>query len=404
VALSDWVKPVAADCIRHAKSSSPIAKEKWGSLPHWYRDGATYAVTFRLEDSFPKSVLVTYAKEKEELKLRISLAEKEGDESLAKDLRKALDKLYRERIENVLDAGLGESWMKDARIAEIVAGAITHFAGERYDLGAWCVMPNHVHMILAPKEGESLAEILHSIKRFSAREANKILGREGSFWQKESYDHIIRDGEEFAAQTRYVLGNPEAAGLVNWEFLGDGGLAGRMQSAATFADYLGGFVVGIHGADEYAKELDDANDPYGSIMVKAIADRLAEACAEKLHHEARIAWGFEAEGELTTEALIHEKYQGIRPAPGYPAQPDHTEKPILFDLLGASAETGVILTESCAMHPGAAVSGMFYSHPDSHYFAVSDLQKDQVEDYARRKGMSLEEAEKWLGPWLGYAN
>jgi 5-methyltetrahydrofolate--homocysteine methyltransferase len=170
----------------------------------------------------------------------------------------------------------------------------------------------------------------------------------------------------------------------------------------TSTDYIGGFVVGIHGADEYAKELELAHDPYGSIMVKAIADRLAEAFAEMLHHQARMDWGYEAEGELTKDALIHENYQGIRPAPGYPAQPDHTEKPILFDLLGATDATGVYLTESCAMHPGAAVCGLYFSHPESHYFALSDLQKDQIEDYAKRKGMTVEEVEKWLGPWLGY--
>jgi 5-methyltetrahydrofolate--homocysteine methyltransferase len=167
-------------------------------------------------------------------------------------------------------------------------------------------------------------------------------------------------------------------------------------------DFVGGFVVGIHGADEFAAELDAAHDPYGSIMVKAIADRFAEAFAELLHHRARIEWGYETEGELTNDQLIHENYRGIRPAPGYPAQPDHTEKPILFDLLGASVATGVTLTESCAMHPGAAVCGLYFSHPESHYFVISELQKDQVEDYARRKGMSVQEAEKWLGPWLGY--
>ena len=168
-------------------------------------------------------------------------------------------------------------------------------------------------------------------------------------------------------------------------------------------DYVGGFVVGIHGAHEFAEELDKEIDPYGSIMVKAIADRFAEAFAEFLHHQARVEWGYETEDELTHDQLIHENYQGIRPAPGYPAQPDHTEKPLLFDLLGAPAATGVTLTESCAMHPGAAVCGLYFSHPDSHYFAISELQKDQVEDYARRKGISLQEAEKWLGPWLGYA-
>ncbi|MCB1132469.1 MAG: methionine synthase, partial [Verrucomicrobiae bacterium] len=169
-------------------------------------------------------------------------------------------------------------------------------------------------------------------------------------------------------------------------------------------DYVGGFVVGIHGADELAAELEKAHDPYGSIMVKAIADRFAEAFAEFLHHKARVEWGYETEDELTQQQLIHENYRGIRPAPGYPAQPDHTEKPILFDLLGASDATGVTLTESCAMHPGAAVCGLMFSHPDSHYFAISELQKDQIEDYAARKGMSVSEAETWLGPWLGYVS
>jgi 5-methyltetrahydrofolate--homocysteine methyltransferase len=167
-------------------------------------------------------------------------------------------------------------------------------------------------------------------------------------------------------------------------------------------DFIGGFVVGIHGAHEFAEELEKAHDPYGSIMVKAIADRFAEAFAELLHHRARVDWGYETEAELTKDQLIHENYRGIRPAPGYPAQPDHTEKPILFDLLGATEATGVTLTESCAMHPGAAVCGLYFSHPESRYFVISELQKDQVEDYARRKGMSTTEAEKWLGPWLGY--
>ncbi len=168
-------------------------------------------------------------------------------------------------------------------------------------------------------------------------------------------------------------------------------------------DFIGGFVVGIHGADEWAAELEAAHDPYNAIMAKALADRLAEAFAELLHHRARVAWGYERPNEFGANELIKELYRGIRPAPGYPAQPDHTEKPILFDLLGAPEATGVTLTESCAMHPGAAVSGLYFSHPESHYFSISEIQKDQLEDYAHRKGMSIEEAEKWLGPWLGYA-
>ncbi len=406
VALSDWIAPVAAVCNRQAQSFKPVApqtrtdKLTWGSLPHWYRDGATYAVTFRLADSFPPSVLHSYRKEKEDLHQRIIKADDDNDSRLAERLRVQLGELYRARIEAVLDEGQGEAWMKRPEIAAIIRDALLHFDGDRYDLGAWCVMPNHVHVMLSPKDGHALPDILHSIKRHSAREANKALGREGDFWQKESYDHIVRDADDFWNQRDYILRNPKSAGLENWEFVSDG--AGRLQTAAT--DHIGGFVVGIHGADEFAAELDKQHDPYGSIMVKAIADRFAEAFAELLHHRARIEWGYETETELSTDQLIHENYRGIRPAPGYPAQPDHTEKPILFDLLGATEQTGVTLTESCAMHPGAAVCGMYFSHPESHYFAISELQKDQIEDYAKRKGMTLAEAEKWLGPWLGYVS
>jgi 5-methyltetrahydrofolate--homocysteine methyltransferase len=168
------------------------------------------------------------------------------------------------------------------------------------------------------------------------------------------------------------------------------------------ADYIGGFAVGIHGADDFAHEFEKAHDPFSAIIVKALADRLAEAFAEYLHKEARVAWGYEKPEDFTNEDLVKERYRGIRPAPGYPSQPDHTEKPILFALLDATAKTGVELTESMAMHPGSAVSGLYFSHPDVHYFGISVLSKDQVEDYAKRKGQTIEEAEKWLGPWLGY--
>ncbi len=137
-------------------------------------------------------------------------------------------------------------------------------------------------------------------------------------------------------------------------------------------------------------------------MVKALADRLAEAFAEYLHHEARIAWGFGAAESLTREDLIRERYRGIRPAPGYPASPDHVEKRTLFDLLAAEEKTGINLTESFAMHPGASVSGLYFSHPDSRYFAVGKIQPDQAQDYAVRKGVSLGEVEKWLSPNLNY--
>ena len=168
-------------------------------------------------------------------------------------------------------------------------------------------------------------------------------------------------------------------------------------------DYLGGFAVtaGI-GADEVAKSYSEAHDDYNAILVKALADRLAEAFAEYLHQQARIAWGFGGAEKLTHEDLIRERYRGIRPAAGYPASPDHTEKRTLFDLLEPQKNAGVMLTESFAMHPGASVSGLYFSHPDARYFAVGKIERDQVRDYAARKGVPVEEIERWLAPNLAY--
>lgn len=166
-------------------------------------------------------------------------------------------------------------------------------------------------------------------------------------------------------------------------------------------DYLGGFVVTAgHGADAYAKAFEDAHDDYNGIMVKALADRLAEAFAEYLHKQVRDAWGFGKEEGLSNDDYIRERYRGIRPAGGYPASPDHTEKHLLFDLLKATETSGVTLTESCAMHPGASVSGLYFAHPESRYFAVGKIGRDQLEAYAQRKGMPLEEIERWLAPNL----
>ncbi|MBX3252307.1 MAG: methionine synthase, partial [Myxococcales bacterium] len=170
---------------------------------------------------------------------------------------------------------------------------------------------------------------------------------------------------------------------------------------AGHADYVGAFCVtaGI-GAERLAKQFEADHDDYHAIMVKALADRLAEAFAEYLHAHARKVWGYETEA-LSKEDLIRERYRGIRPAFGYPACPDHTEKRTLFSLLGAE-KLGVSLTEHCAMTPAASVSGLYFGHPEARYFAVGQLGRDQVADYARRKGMSLEEMERWLGPNLGY--
>lgn len=168
-------------------------------------------------------------------------------------------------------------------------------------------------------------------------------------------------------------------------------------------DYLGAFVVTTgHGADEIAREYESKHDDYNAIMVKAIADRLAEAFAEMLHEQARMDWGFGIEETLTAEQLIDEEYRGIRPAPGYPACPDHTEKRTLFEMLDAERQIGVRLTESFAMWPAASVSGFYFGHPESRYFAVDRITKDQVEAYAKRKSMPLRDVERWLAPNLGY--
>ncbi|MDO6745619.1 methionine synthase [Gilvimarinus sp. 1_MG-2023] len=169
-------------------------------------------------------------------------------------------------------------------------------------------------------------------------------------------------------------------------------------------DYVGGFAVtaGI-GAEELAQEYKDAGDDYNSIMVKALADRLAEALAEHMHKRVRTEfWGYVQDEQLNNDDLIRERYQGIRPAPGYPACPDHTEKGTLFKLLDAEKNTGLELTEHYAMFPTAAVSGWYFSHPESEYFAIGKIEKDQVESLAERKGMSMVDMERWLSPVLGY--
>ncbi|MDQ6999784.1 MAG: methionine synthase [Mariprofundus sp.] len=168
-------------------------------------------------------------------------------------------------------------------------------------------------------------------------------------------------------------------------------------------DHMGAFAVGIFGAEERAKAFEAKHDDYNAIMIKVLADRLAEALAEMLHHRVRTHyWAYDADESLSNEDMIREKYQGIRPAAGYPACPEHTEKNTLWQLLDIENRIGMQLTESCAMLPTAAVSGLYFASPESRYFTVGKINKDQVEDYARRKGISIEEAEKWLAPNLGY--
>jgi 5-methyltetrahydrofolate--homocysteine methyltransferase len=168
-------------------------------------------------------------------------------------------------------------------------------------------------------------------------------------------------------------------------------------------DYLGAFAVTIDGIEPHLKRLNEQHDDYSKITLQALADRLAEAFAELLHHKTRTEfWGYVKDESLTNEDLIKEKYLGIRPAPGYPACPDHTEKYKLFALLDATNATGIQLTESLAMYPASSVCGWYFGHPESKYFGIGKIEKDQVIDYAKRKNMHIEEVERWLRPVLEY--
>ena len=169
------------------------------------------------------------------------------------------------------------------------------------------------------------------------------------------------------------------------------------------ADYMGGFAVtsGIH-LKELCDQFKAENDDYSAIMAEALADRLAEAFAECLHKRVRDEWGYGCAEKLSKADLISEKYRGIRPAPGYPSCPDHTEKGPLWHLLDVQTNTGILITESFAMWPGSSVSGLYFAHPASRYFDLGKIDRDQVTDYHKRKGMSIAEVERWLGPNLNY--
>ncbi len=180
-------------------------------------------------------------------------------------------------------------------------------------------------------------------------------------------------------------------------------IAPKSQSLDSRPDHIGAFAVtsGI-GLKELTDKYKAQYDDYNAIMAEALADRLAEAFAECLHKRVRDEWGFGRTEALTTDDFIAEKYRGIRPAAGYPACPDHTEKGTLWQLLDAEKHSGIKLTESFAMWPGSSVSGLYFAHPQSKYFAVGKLDRDQVADLAQRKGKPLTEMERWLGPWLNY--
>ncbi len=235
--------------------------------------------------------------------------------------------------------------------------------------------------------------------------AKKLLKAKGviGFWPANAEgDDVVVSSSGVENTFHFLRQQNEKAEGQNYHCLAD--FVAQKESGVT--DYIGGFAVSTgFGIEPLVEAYEKDHDDYHSIMIKAIADRLAEAFAEKMHELVRKEfWGYSKNENLSSEELIKENYAGIRPAPGYPACPDHTEKRLLFDLLQAEKNTGIILTENFAMHPAAAVSGFYFSHPESKYFGVGKIQKDQVEDYAKRKNESVEFIEKWLAPVLGYDN
>ncbi len=249
------------------------------------------------------------------------------------------------------------------------------------------------------EDGQRMLDTLIAEKWLSASgviglfPANAIGDDDIEVYTDESRHEVLTTLRELRQQSEHRPGVPHRS-LADFVAPKDTGLR----------DYVGAFAVtaGL-GISAKIKEFKDALDDYSAILLESLADRLAEAFAERLHERVRTEfWGYQPDEELDREALIKEKYVGIRPAPGYPACPEHTEKQTLWELLDVKANTGIELTESMAMWPGASVSGWYFSHPQSQYFVVGRLGRDQVEDYARRKGWTVAEAERWLSPNLGY--
>jgi valyl-tRNA synthetase len=212
----EGVPPLSPDSVSLSNHTNEITRRQGHNLPHWTMQGATYAVTFRLADSLPSHILQTWRQERENI---IRRAREQGRPLTAHEERE-LHRLHSTRIESFLDSGEGSCHLAKHEIASLVQEALLHFDGRRYDLIAWCIMPNHVHVIVRPFEGNDLADILHSWKSFTAKQANKLLGATGTFWQADYYDHIIRDEEDFRNQINYVLENPNKAGLQDWPFYG----------------------------------------------------------------------------------------------------------------------------------------------------------------------------------------
>jgi 5-methyltetrahydrofolate--homocysteine methyltransferase len=299
------------------------------------------------------------------------------------------------------------AWNKSDLPAPAFTGVRTHeatleelvpFIDWTFFFTAWELTGKYPAILDHPEQGKAARDLFAAAQKLLAEivtNASLTPRAAYGFWPavSEGDDVVLFDGQ---SELRFPMlrqqhDKPECASLADF-------VAPRETK---LRDHVGAFVVTVLGAEALAKKYEASLDDYSAIIVKALADRLAEAYAEVLHARARKDWGYGTDERLTNEELIAEKYRGIRPAFGYPACPDHSEKRTLFALLGAE-KIGASLTESCAMLPASSVSGLYFAHPKARYFMVGRVGKDQIASYAARKKMSVQEVERWLAPNLGY--
>jgi 5-methyltetrahydrofolate--homocysteine methyltransferase len=285
-----------------------------------------------------------------------------------------------------------------ARVAEPSIGELRGFIDWTFFFTAWELKGRYPKIFDHPKHGAAARELFdNAIELLDEIEDGELLQARGiyGFWpaNAEGDDIVLDNGMVFPMLRQQTAKGDDRPNRCLADFIA--------PAETGLKDHIGAFAVtaGL-GTDELVKRFEAEHDDYRAIMAKALADRLAEAFAEHLHQQARIAWGYQ-EAPLQNEELVAESYRGIRPAFGYPACPDHSQKRTLFDLLEAR-EIGIDLTDSFAMTPAASVSGLYFAHPESRYFNIGRIAKDQLEDYARRRGESIAEAERWLRPNLAY--
>ena len=290
-------------------------------------------------------------------------------------------------------------------LADVPLGEIARYIDWTFFFTAWELKGRFPAILDHPQYGPAARDLhaaaLELLARITEEKSLRASGVYG-FWPAASDGNdlvLYRDESRREELMRFPTLRQQAAKTEDKPHLA---LADFVAPRGEAPDHIGAFAVtaGL-GADELSARYARVGDDYSSIIVKALADRLAEAFAEMLHQRARRDWGYGASEDLSLGDLIDENYRGIRPAFGYPACPDHSEKVRLFELLGAE-EAGLSLTETCAMWPAASVSGLYFAHPEARYFLLGRLDRDQVADYASRKGMGVAEVERWLGPSLGY--